>query len=416
MILLMGARLYRARVERRNAMALAEERRQIAEQASEAKSRFLADLGHEIRTPMTGVLGMAELLYSEPLNVSQRRRVEAIRAAGQHLMGLLNDALDLARIEAGRLELQDAPFDLHQMLSAAGELIRPQAESKGLEFELVLEESLPRGVLGDAGRLRQIVLNLGHNAAKFTNQGKVILRAGKYEGRIRIDVIDTGAGIDAASQEHLFGRFTQAEGARTWSIHGGSGLGLSICRQLTRAMQGNISVVSETGCGACFTVTIPLPEIELLERRSTSRLKVRDVGAEAKMILLVEDDALVAEVISELLTKQGHTVTSALHGLEALTRVSNESFDLAFLDLDLPGLDGLELARIWPQQELAAPIVALTARADSEAEPQARSAGMVGFLRKPVTGMMLADAVSRFAKARVSNADDASCIEHLPMG
>jgi signal transduction histidine kinase/CheY-like chemotaxis protein len=411
---LLGA--LRARAERKNALALAGERQVLAEQASAAKSQFLADLGHEIRTPMTGVLGMAELLQSGPLEPQQRRRVEAIRAAGQHLLGLLNDALDLARIEAGRLELQDSPFDLYAVLEAVAELIRPQVESKGIEFRIVLEKSLPHGVKGDAGRLRQILLNLGHNAAKFTERGEVVLRAGDCDGKIRLEVSDTGIGLDASAKARLFARFEQAEGAKTWSEHGGSGLGLSICLQLVRAMQGRIDVESEPGRGTRFTVILPLREAEIPNRLVQTRLQVRENNGEPTRILLVEDDNLARQVISELLTRQGHSVELATHGLEAMAFAASRPFDLVLLDLDLPGLDGIELARIWPRHEQCAPIVALTARADSEAELRAYAVGMVGFLRKPVTGEMLEDAVARHARIGCAKSGIASVEESMAVG
>jgi signal transduction histidine kinase/ligand-binding sensor domain-containing protein/ActR/RegA family two-component response regulator len=385
---------YRARLREQHERQSLEERRALAEQASQAKSRFLADLGHEIRTPMTGVLGMAELMHADAPDERQRTRIEAIQSAGRHLLVLLNDALDLARIEAGRLELQDVAFDLHALLADACALLRPQAEAKRLVFELDLAPGLPRGVRGDPVRLRQILLNLGHNAVKFTAAGSVRVRAGVAGDTLRIDVVDSGPGMDAARIARLFNRFEQADGARTAAHFGGSGLGLSICRELAQAMRGDIEVESRPGQGACFRVVLPLVP-QALPGHAQAALRVREPVLDAVRILVVEDDALVGEVVCALLENLGHRPRRAAHGLDALSAVAADAFDLVLMDLDLPGLDGFELARLLRAQGIATPIVALTARADADAEARARGAGMVGFARKPVTGEMLAAIVAR---------------------
>jgi signal transduction histidine kinase/sugar lactone lactonase YvrE/ActR/RegA family two-component response regulator len=390
---------YRARLRGLHEKQSLEQRRALAEQASEAKSRFLADLGHEIRTPMTGVLGMAELLHADVVEPRQRGRVEAIQAAGQHLLRLVNDALDLARIEAGRLELQDQPFDLHALLVDAAAMLRPQAEAKGLRFALQLAPPLPRGVRGDPVRLRQIVLNLGHNAIKFTEAGSVTVRADAAEAGVRVEIADTGPGIDAASLARLFGRFEQADGARTAARYGGSGLGLAICRELARAMGGDIAADSAPGRGTRFRVTLPLPAHALPEPTPLPPLRVREPGAESLRILVVEDDALVAEVVCDLFAQLGHVAERAAHAMDALRRAAADDFDLIVLDLDLPGLDGFALAQVLRAHGVTAPLVALTARADADAEPRARAAGMVGFVRKPVTGEMLAALVAGSVRA-----------------
>jgi signal transduction histidine kinase/CheY-like chemotaxis protein len=391
------AAVYRAPLREIHANQLREQRRELAERASEAKTRFLADFGHEIRTPMTGVLGMAELLHAEPLGPRQRGRVEAIQTAGQHLLRLVDDALDVARIEAGRLDLLDAAFDVPALVAEAEALLRPQAEAKGLAFSVVHAPDAPPVLRGDAGRVRQILLNLGQNAVKFTARGEVWLRiqAPTDGDGVVFEIADTGPGLDAAQQAQLFRRFVQADGARTWMHHGGSGLGLAICQQLAQAMGGEITVESVLGAGATFTVRLPLAK-ETLPTRGPSN-HVRE-GGPGLGVLVVEDDALVAEVVRGLLEQHGHRVMHTAHGLAALAEVSTGHFDIALLDLDLPGLDGLELARLIHAHSPHLPLVALTARADGEAEPQARAAGMVGFLRKPVTGDELAATVARHVR------------------
>jgi signal transduction histidine kinase/CheY-like chemotaxis protein len=390
------AAAYRARLRRIHHANLLEERRLIAERNSEAKSRFLANLSHEIRTPMTGVLGMAELLQADALDERQRARVDAIQGAGQHLLRLVNDALDLARIEAGRLELHETAFDLHRLVAEVSALLRPQAEAKGLAFSEELDPDAPRGLRGDAVRIRQILLNLGHNAVKFTERGAVALRVGPGDScGVVLEVRDTGPGLDAGQQARLFRRFEQADGARTASRYGGSGLGLSICQELAHAMGGSLGVDSEPGRGATFRVHLPLPIAVLHDPVSPRHVREAIAGAR---ILLVEDDAVVAEVVRDMLTAHGHHVVHAAHGLAALAEAAGARFDIALLDLDLPGLDGMELARLLHAQMPDLPLVAVTARADGEAEPDARAAGMVGFLRKPVTGDALAALVDGHAR------------------
>jgi signal transduction histidine kinase/streptogramin lyase/ActR/RegA family two-component response regulator len=396
-LVLVARAAYRARLREQHEKQSLEERRALAEQASQAKSRFLADLGHEIRTPMTGVLGMAELMHADASDERQRGRIEAIQSAGRHLLVLLNDALDLARIEAGRLELQDVAFDLPALLVDACALLRPQAEAKRLAFALQLPPDLPRGVRGDPVRLRQILLNLGHNAVKFTTAGRIRICASAVGDTLHIDVEDTGPGMDAAQVLRLFGRFEQADGARTSAAFGGSGLGLSICRELAQAMHGDIEVDSAPGQGTRFRVTLPLVPQALPEPASLA-LRVREPDGEGARVLVVEDDALVGEVVCGLLEHLGHRARHAAHGLEGLAAFAEEHFDLVVVDLDLPGIDGFELARLLQLHGRTAPIVALTARADAEAEARVRDAGMVAFLRKPVTGEVLAAMVARHAR------------------
>lgn len=393
--LLAMAAAYRRRVRRRSAWQLAEHKRELAEQASLAKTRFLATLGHEIRTPMTGVLGMTELLQSTPLDMRQRGYADAIQRAGTHLLRLVNDALDLAKIEAGKLEFQQIDFDLHTLLNDVVALMAPVAGKRGLAFHDGIAAGVPRTVRGDPLRLRQILLNLLGNAIKFTEAGHVSMRALPLSPHgLRVEIGDTGPGINAEQQTRLFQRFEQAEGARTAARYGGSGLGLAICQELAVAMGGRISVESAPGKGTRFFVDLPaLVPVEAAVAAAAST-PARAASGPLR-ILLVEDDMTVADVVAGLLRARGHQVTHAPHSLAALAEASGGNFDLAFLDLDLPGLDGMALAQQLRQRGFIAPLVALTARADADAEPQARAAGFDGFLRKPVTGDMLVDMVTQ---------------------
>ncbi|MCR6662806.1 MAG: ATP-binding protein [Luteimonas sp.] len=391
-VLWLLARGYRNRLRRRNEWQLAEHKREIAEQASLAKTRFLATLGHEVRTPMTGVLGMSELLLSTGLDERQRGHVDSIRRAGEHLMRLVNDALDLARIEADRLELDPQPFDLHALVREVSGLCAPMAEQRGLAFDSELEPDVPRWVLGDVVRVRQILLNLLNNAIKFTEEGSVGLRveALSPEG-VRITVDDTGPGLNEEQQQRLFRRFEQAEGARTTARYGGSGLGLAICQELAAAMGGRISVDSAPGEGAGFIVELPLPATDAGQQELAQA--VASNGVRALEVLLVEDDATVAEVITGLLSSQGHRVVHVGNGLAALAEAATRGFDIALLDLDLPGIDGLTLSGMLREQGFARPMIAVTARADADAETMTQQAGFDGFLRKPLTGAMLSSAI-----------------------
>lgn len=392
------ARDYRRRLDRNHALAMAEQQRELAVQASEAKTRFLATLGHEIRTPMTGVLGMAELLQGSDLDARQQGQVHAIHRAGKHLLRLLNDALDLARIEADKLVLSEEPFDLHALVDGASALMTPLAEAKQLRFISQRAADLPRAVTGDRMRVEQILLNLLGNAIKFTEQGEVGLVASPLPGGgVRFVIYDTGPGLNDEQRQRLFRRFEQAEGARTHARYGGSGLGLAISQELSAVMGGRISLKSAPGRGTRFTVDLPLKPrgAALPEAASGDCTK-----ATALHLLLVEDDATVAEVVADLLRLQGHEVRHAPHGLAALAEVASTRFDAALLDLDLPGMDGFALARQLRSGGFDGPLLAVTARADADAEPMAHEAGFDAFVRKPVTAKMLASGLRQAMTTR----------------
>jgi signal transduction histidine kinase/ActR/RegA family two-component response regulator/sugar lactone lactonase YvrE len=401
LLLWWAAAAYRERLKQRHALQLIAHERELAERASLAKTRFLATLGHEVRTPMTGVLGMSELLLGTRLDERQRGYTESIRRAGNHLLRLVNDALDLARIEAGKLELDAQPFVLRALLAEVVALQAPVAQQKGLRFVQQVGADVPAALLGDALRIKQVLLNLVGNAIKFTEHGEVGLAVATTAaacGGVRFVVSDTGPGLDEEQQARLFQRFEQAEGTRTTARYGGSGLGLAISQELAAAMGGRIEVDSTPGAGARFTLELPLPAADVVVPVASVAVPAPGT-ARALQLLLVEDDPTVAEVIVGLLQAQGHRVVHAAHGLAALGAVAGADFEVALLDLDLPGMDGLALARALRAQGFDAPLLAVTARADAEAEPQALAAGFDGFLRKPLTGAMLAEAIEQAAAA-----------------
>ncbi len=378
---------WRRRMAQRHRLQLAEQQRQLAEAASAAKTHFLATLSHEIRTPMTGVMGMAELLLSTPLSPLQHDYTRAMQRSGGMLLKLLDDALDLARIEAGRLELEPAPFDPVQLVTDVAEVEQGLAHAKGLDFLLEVGDDLPSRVVGDALRIKQVLLNLANNALKFTGQGRVVLslkRCGSSRGLV-FSVSDTGPGIPEASQVRLFRRFEQERGPHRSA---GSGLGLAICRELVDMMEGSIELESRPKQGSIFRVRLPLTEPPTPSVASTR------VEHQPYRLLLVEDDVIVAAVIRGLLERQGHAVYHVVNGLAALAELAHDRFDALLLDLDLPGVDGFQVSRLIRQREHAGqhlPIIAITAR--SGGEDEAYAAGMDSFLRKPLTGEQLEDAL-----------------------
>nr|WP_158753010.1 hybrid sensor histidine kinase/response regulator [Dyella sp. S184] len=393
---------WRRRLAHRHQIQLAEQRRSLAEQASAAKTQFLATLSHEIRTPMTGVMGMAELLLSTPLNQQQHEYTDAMQRSGSMLLKLLNDALDLARIEAGKLELEPAPFDPRQLVKEVAQLERGLAQSRHVRFELEIADDLPMLVVGDVLRIKQVLLNLANNALKFTERGRVTLRVQRMDEDLQFSVSDTGPGISEASQARLFERFEQEDGPQR---RAGSGLGLAICRELVGMMGGSIELQSQLGHGSTFHVRLPLAEPMPVEPSSS-----KDAGEDRSYcLLLVEDDTIVAAVISGLLERQGHAVVHVINGLAALAELAQVRFDAVLLDLDLPGVDGFQIARLIRQREQAGPhlpIIAVTARSGSEDETRAHAAGMDGFLRKPLTGEQLAAALAQVLVATVPVATD----------
>ncbi|QRP64574.1 response regulator [Rhodanobacter sp. FDAARGOS 1247] len=392
-----GLWIWRRRLARRHHVAMVEQQRQMAEAASAAKSQFLATLSHEIRTPMTGVMGMAELLLSTPLNPLQHDYTQAMQRSGGMLLKLLNDALDLARIEAGRLELEPSPFDPRQLLSEVAQLEQGLAHAKGLRFVLEMSDDLPAQWLGDALRIKQVLLNLANNALKFTEHGEVILRARRSDDGLLCSVSDTGPGISEASQARLFQRFEQADSPQR---RVGSGLGLAICRELVDMMGGSIELESQLGHGSTFHVHMSLaePAVAMPVDEFASGRHYR--------LLLVEDDPIVATVICGLLEREGHKVKHVGNGLAALGELAHAPFDAALLDLDLPGVDGFQIARLIRQREHAGqhlPLLAVTARSGNGDEAKARESGMDGFLRKPVSGEQLITALARVVPGTVAS-------------
>jgi signal transduction histidine kinase/CheY-like chemotaxis protein/HPt (histidine-containing phosphotransfer) domain-containing protein len=370
-----------------------------ADAATRAKSEFLAVMSHEIRTPMNGVLGMAHLLLDAPLGARQRRQVETLRDSGQALLTILNDILDFSKMEAGRLELADEDFDLERVVSSVTALMTARADEKRLALRASIASDVPTALRGDAGRLRQVLLNLVGNAIKFTETGEVCVDvglSGPAGGAVplRIVVRDTGIGIPPAAQARLFQEFTQVD-ASTTRRHGGTGLGLAICRRILLAMGGDIGVESRPGSGAAFTVAVTL------ERARAPLAPEAGVPASAIVplrILLAEDNAVNREVALGLLQRHGHTVTVVTDGAQAVTAARAGRFDVILMDVHMPGMDGTEAARLirgMPGAEGRVPIVALSASVLKDEVDVCYQAGMDEFLAKPIEPAALTGVLAR---------------------
>ncbi|MCM2264153.1 MAG: ATP-binding protein [Desulfuromonadales bacterium] len=378
--------------------------KEAAEAASASKTRFLANMSHEIRTPMIGVLGMADLLRHEALTDHQRQMAETVYSSGEALLEILNDLLDIAKIEAGKLTLETVPFSLSQVVDNSVSLFAETARRKGLQLVFKSEPELPEMVFGDAGRLRQIILNLVGNAVKFTSHGQVTvhlsadLPALTGDRLFRITVHDTGIGIPAESLARIFEAFDQADGSLS-RTHGGTGLGLTIVRELVRLMGGSIAVDSTPGVGSCFTVSLNMPVAPDAEIPAPAPGHLPAAAPEANgkgHILLAEDNPTTQELLGILLRAAGFNLTVVSDGLSALDQAALGRYDLIFMDCQMPQLDGLEATRRLRRAGVATPIVALTAHARMEDEEHCLAAGMNDFLGKPFRQQELWSVLNRW--------------------
>ncbi|MFN4175862.1 ATP-binding protein [Phenylobacterium sp.] len=387
-----------ARANALTAAALADAERRATE-ANEAKSAFLSMVTHELRTPMNGVLGMARAFRQTKLSPRQREYVDTILRSGDGLLAILNDVLDHSKIEAGRLELEVAPFNLRAVGQQSIQLWTEAATAKGLDLDLEVDPQLPGHVLGDETRVRQIILNLLSNALKFTEAGQValVLRPGAHadgEGAVEILVRDTGPGMTPEQVARLFRPFSQAE-ASTARRYGGTGLGLSICRQLASMMGGDISVESEPGRGSTFRVWLPLPAAEAgpVEVREAEPLALAPLR-----VLVTDDNPINLAVARALLEAAGASVETAVHGADALERLQVDLFDLVLMDVRMPVMDGEEaVSRIRAGFAGSAdiPIIALTAGGEPGEEERLKAAGFDALQNKPIQPAELFAAIRR---------------------
>jgi PAS domain S-box-containing protein len=384
---------------RKLAEARADAAREEAERANQAKSDFLAGISHEIRTPITCVLGMADLLVESKLSALQRRHVSLLRDAGQSLLAIIDDLLDISKIEAGKLELERIPLSPSAVVEGAVAIVRSGAAAKGLALGSELAADLPARIEGDPTRLRQVLLNLLSNAIKFTDRGSVVIRAMRAPAaQLRFEVADTGPGIDPTQRHRLFQRFSQV-GQSTYRRFGGSGLGLAISQHLVEAMGGMIGVDSAIGAGSTFWFTIPFVETDA-PAAVTARAPVVAASGVGARILVAEDQAIIREFIDVMLTSAGHKVVSVTNGAEAVAAVQAQDFDLVLMDVQMPEMDGMTATRRirgMGDRVRGIPIIALTAYAMPADVARCLAAGASGHLSKPIDRNELLSLVARWS-------------------
>jgi len=377
-----------------------------AEAASKAKSEFLANMSHELRTPMNGVIGMVDLAMEGKLTTEQRERLQTAQQCAYSLLSLLNDILDLSKIEAGKMSLESIPFDLWAMVEDCVRSHMHAAARNRVDLNCAIANNVPRQVIGDPLRLRQILANLLSNAVKFTGNGSIDarLRATTLtptELLLQIAVQDTGPGIDPAKLPYIFDKFTQADGSVSRK-YGGTGLGLAITRKLAELYGGEINVESELGRGAIFTVNLKLgvaaqtgaPDaigangsgLNGAVGIPASLPEPEAAPANAARILVVEDNRVNQKVVTAVLRKRGFSIEIANDGREALSRLESYVFDLVLMDVQMPVLDGLEATRLIRQDPRwkTLPIIAMTAHAMNGDRERCLDAGMSGYISKPV--------------------------------
>ncbi len=373
---------------------LAQQQRLTAEKANEAKSQFLANMSHEIRTPLTAIIGFAETMLE--LSMNEKDRLDAtslIIKNGKHLLLVINEILDLAKIESGKLEIEKIDFSLFELIHDVKSLLAIQAQEKGLELKVDYSFPLPKKIVSDPTRIKQILLNLGNNAIKFTQKGSVTIGVTCFKGdqKIQFTIKDTGIGISPEQMDRLFTPFTQADQSTTRK-YGGSGLGLCISKQLSELLGGGIAVSSREGIGSDFTVTVATGDLyaqqfdndisEVIKKTSsTSKPSIPKLKGR---ILLAEDTLDNQRLISHYIAKTGAVTDIADNGEIALKLGMVNHYDLILMDMQMPVMDGIESTQRLRKQGCSTPIVALTANATAQDKEKCRAAGSTNFLSKPI--------------------------------
>ncbi len=382
----------------KNAEIKMKEARDEAERANRLKSYFLATMSHEIRTPINAMLGFTEMLMDDETGEEKRSRLELVHQSGKMLLDLVNDILDLSKIEAGKYEIVTGPFSLEETLRSIQALFESSARDKGLAFTLDMAGALPPLVMGDQKRMRQIILNMASNAFKFTEKGSVRIGCDYGNGTATIRVEDTGIGIKKESQEIIFSEFSQADETVS-GRYGGTGLGLAICKKLLSLMNGSITVESEPERGSVFTVTIALPPAEGVHRDASPAsapgsagpdpdevIRKRIASGDPPSILVSEDDAINRTFIDATLKKIGLSCDMAADGGETLDKLRRTPYDIVFLDIQMPVMSGEDvLAALRKEGRLDGSfIIAQTAYAMEDDEKRFLSLGCKSYLAKPI--------------------------------
>jgi signal transduction histidine kinase len=390
-----------------------EEAMRSARAASDAKSEFLANISHELRTPMNGVIGMLDMALDRQLSPELGEQLHTAQSCAYALLLLLNDILDLSKIEAGKMTLEKIPFDLRVLVSDCIKSHQPKAGANSVVLRAEVAPDLPQEIHGDPLRIRQIIANLVSNAVKFTEHGEVQVRVGgKFTGpgqyQLQISVQDSGTGIPADKLLYIFNKFTQADGSVSRKF-GGTGLGLAITRSLVELQGGEVQVQSELGQGSTFTVTLPCGVSATAGASKEAKVAstvapAPDPSSSAVRILVVEDNHVNQKVVTAVLRKRGFSIELANDGQEALNKLEKSaSFDLVLMDVQMPVLDGLEATRLIRKEPRwdGLPIIAMTAHAMNGDKERCLEAGMNGYISKPVHPSLLLSTVDEFILQRI---------------